>query len=301
MILWGGVSLLQQSWIENGMALVDSLCQKDNDFLLPKFTKMGIVVNSPMSYSESAAMTRTVMEELRVPRWDEESMTWVESSSYLLPRDLAQFWTEHSPRAVLPTAAQVLQVPKEQLNCLGRWSPSGGEDYARSHKAVVTRIQQQVMQAVQNGDPRLYEADIIDRLKSWTELREYTEGQAERLRESLTGLTVQFWDEMMKAKKPVEGDSILVTEQILHRVSQTLQVKSTGKQRTTYLIVYTRNRKKAKLHKMGGCQWTAVSLSDSQEVVKPVPSMYDSRCKLCWPKILDAADLDDGSSGESEL
>jgi len=258
-------------------------------------------VNSPMSYSELAAMTRTVMEELRVPKWDEESTTWIESSSYLLPRDLAQFWTEHSPRAVLPTAAQVLQVPKEQLNCLGRWSPSGGEDYARSHKAVVTRIQQQVMMAVHDSDPRLYEADIVDRLKSWMELMDYTDGQAERLRESLTGLTVRFWDEMKKAKKPVESESIKVTEQALQKVSQTLQVKTADKRRTTYLIVYTRNRKQAKLHKMGGCQWTLVSLADSQEVVRPVPSMYNSRCKLCWPKILDAADPEEGSSGESEL
>jgi hypothetical protein len=228
-------------------------------------------------------------------------MTWAESDNYLLPRDLAQFWTEHSPRAVLPTAAQVLQVPKEELNCLGRWSPSGGEDYARAHKAVVSKVQQQVMRAVHSGDPRLFEADILDRLASWAELREYTDSQADRLRSNLSELTANFWIEMKKSKKPVEADSIQVTEQILRKVSQSLQVAVTDKQRTSYLIVYTRNRKKAKLHRLGGCQWTAVGLSDSQEVVRPVPSMYDSRCKLCWPKIFAEAKLEEVSSGESEL
>ena len=147
----------------------------------------------------------------------------------------------------------------------------------------------------------MYEADILDRLRTWAELRDFTEDQLERLRSSLSDLTVKFWVEMKRAKLPVESETIKITDQILHRVSQTVQVKTTGKQRTSFLIVYTRNRKKAKLHKVGGCQWTAVSLADSQEVIKPLPSMYDSRCKLCWPKMLEEAGPEEGSSGESEL
>ena len=106
---------------------------------------------------------------------------------------------------------------------------------------------------------------------------------------------------MKRATPILESETVLVTEQTLKKVSQTLQVRATSKQRTAYLIVYIRNRKRAKLHKVGGCQWTVVSLADSQEVIRPVPSMYDSRCKLCWPKLLEAADSFEGSSGESEI
>jgi hypothetical protein len=106
---------------------------------------------------------------------------------------------------------------------------------------------------------------------------------------------------MKKSTLPVEEDTLKITEQVLKSVSQSLHIRTSTKQRVTYLIVYTRNRKKAKLHKLGGCQWTAVSLADSQEVIRPVPSMYDSRCKLCWPKMLEQADPEEGSSGESEI
>ena len=241
------------------------------------------------------------MEELRVPKWDAESTTWVEDDRYLLVRDLAQFWTEHSPRAVLPTAAQILQMPKEELNCLGRWSPTGGEDYARAHKAVVTKIQQQIAQAVRDCDPRLREADILDRLRSWAELRNFTYEQQERLHSSLSDLARDFWQQMGKSTPPVESEMIKLSDQVLKQVSRTLHVKGSGRQSATFLIVYSRNRKRAKLHRVGGCQWTVVSLADAQEVVKPVPTMYDSRCKLCWPKMLAGRGPEEGSSDESEL
>ena len=64
-----------------------------------------------------------------------------------------------------------------------------------------------------------------------------------------------------------------------------------------FVLVFGRGRKFARLHKSkGGCHWASLALSDSVTVQFVDPSMYNAKCKLCWPC---KARADAPSRGES--
>ena len=297
--LWIGATLTRSLWIEAGLAILSELKTEGNDFLLPRFTKAGVPTNEPMNYAESSALSKVVLSELKVPHFDSDRDEWVQGSAFLLPRIIASFWTEHSPRAVLPTAAQLLKVPKDERNYLGRWSPGGADEYGRGYRLVVQDIQQKVWSAVLSGDPRLAEFEILDRLARWAEDRNIPGAQFEEFKLSLNSCMKCFLEEIKKAGGPPNLQAI---EPFVLPVQPVPSLKPNCKSSCMFLIVYTRGRKHAKLHRIGGCQWTMVSLADCQEVAKPTRSMYNSRCKLCWPSLLADALADaEGNSSGSEL
>ena len=99
---------------------MDKLTQKTADFLLPSFGKDGAPRNTPMTYAESAGLTRVVLSKLTLPEFDEDSLTWSLSLEPIMSAELCQMFTEHSGRPVLPTAAQCLQFSKDESDHLGR-------------------------------------------------------------------------------------------------------------------------------------------------------------------------------------
>jgi hypothetical protein len=79
------------------------------------------------------------------------------------------------------------------------------------------------------------------------------------------------------------------------------RVRSKGDQhKYKFLIVYTRKRKSAKLHKAkDGCQWTKIELNDFTLHELVTPEQYSSRCKICWPgKATEDEDSDTSSPSE---
>ena len=195
-----------------------------------------------------------------------------------------------------PTAAQLLKVPEDERNYLGRWSPGGADEYGRGYRLVVQDIQQKVWSAVLSGDPRLAEFEILDRLTRWAEV---PEAQLGELKLSLNSSMRHFLEEVKKSGGPPPLQAV---EPFVLPVLPNPSLKPTGRSAGMFLIVYTRGRKHAKLHRVGGCQWTTVTLADCQEVAKPTRSMYNSRCKLCWPSLFaDALANAEGISSGSEL
>ena len=64
-----------------------------------------------------------------------------------------------------------------------------------------------------------------------------------------------------------------------------------------FMIVYTRKRKVACLHKAtGGCAWTRIELNDFTLHDIVVPEQYNKRCRLCWSKDEMVEDSSDTSS-----
>jgi hypothetical protein len=258
-----------------------------NDFILPGFDVGGKALPEPMCYQESAALTRLVLGKLHIPVFCEDKDAWEEAPGFLLCPELVSFWTEHSPRAVIPSASQVLECPKDERNYLGRWSPGGSDDYGRAYRVVVQGIQKKVVRAVLTGDRRLREHDVLDRMDQWGESRGVLGERMVALKGTLQLAMERYWEEVAKAGGPGEED--LVSTAVPSIPSQHL-VEPPSAKRGKYLIVYSRNRKHAKLHKVGGCAWTSVTLADSQEIIKLSATMYNSRCKLCWPEMAAAKD-----------
>lgn len=288
--IWTGLTLTRSLWLETGLGILDNLREVVSDFILPRFDANGTPLPEPMSYADSSALTQVIFGELMVPVFNEDSSTWEQGSDKLLPGKLVAFWTQHSPRAVVPTAAQILQVDKDSRNFLGRWSPGGSDEYGRGYRMVVMEIQQRVWRAVLSGDPRLGEHEILDRLDRWGEDRHFTAECTANIKQHLRSKMEDFAVQIRKAGGPPELSLPVVLP--LPSAPKPLIGKGKVSGKGRFLIVYTRNRKQAKLHKAGGCAWTTVVLADCQEVDKPVRSMYDSRCKLCWPELIRSSETD---------
>jgi hypothetical protein len=146
---------------------------------------------------------------------------------------------------------------------------------------VVQGIQKKVVRAVLSCDVRLREFDVLDRLEQWGEHRGMTEAKVQQLKQDLGSRFESFWTEVKKAGGPEEEEVTILSQPALNFHPD---IEPPSSKRGKFLIVYTRNRKQAKLHKVGGCAWTSVTLADSQEVIKVSSTMYNSRCKLCWPE-----------------
>jgi len=295
--IWMGSTLTRSMWLEHGLGLMDDLCRKDADYLLPSFTRDGRSKETPMSYSEAAGLSRAILADLRCPCFDEESLTWTVSSEPLLGNLLAQLFTEHSGRPVLPTAAQCLQIAKDERNNLGRWSPGGADDYSRSYRLIVQAIQMRVRTAVLSVDKRLEEVEILDTVLVWGKRRGWDEERTLEAKSMLEERFTSFWQEMKKAGGPPDDTEVIPSVSLPRTLASRSQPVSNAPR---FLIVYGRKRRSAKLHKVGGCPWTTIHLADSQEVAKPTPIMYDSRCKQCWPKLIkqsEEAEPGEPSSG----
>ena len=57
-----------------------------------------------------------------------------------------------------------------------------------------------------------------------------------------------------------------------------------------FLIIYGRKRKFSRLHLMGKCYWSRAEVRDCYATSTALPEMYNSRCKLCWPELVEVAE-----------
>ena len=298
--VWLGCTISRMPWLETGLGLLDEVGPKSRDYILPSFAANGEALQEPMTYQESAALSRQVWSRLKAPVYCVDKHEWEESGMGMICPELISFWTEHSPRSTLPSSAQVLECPKDERNYLGRWSPSGADEYGRAYRIVVQGIQRKVWSAVLSGDPRLREDDVVDRLDQWCEARELGSGKLGELKLVMLELIDAFWKEIAQTGGPPEPDEVVPLIPVPAQEFAEVATRNTRKGK--FLIVYTRNRKHAKLHRVGGCAWTSVTLADCQEVIKVSNTMYNSRCKLCWPEMAKkvAGEVSDCSSA-SEL
>ena len=303
-------TLTRSMWIENGLAMMEDLLPPDADFLLPRFGKGGEPKAEPITYTGSAALTARLFADLRVPIYCTDKNQWDEGTDRLLPGQLTTFWTEHGPRAVIPTASQALGAPKDLRDNLGRWSPSGSDDYSRTYRTAVGELQMLVLRGVLSQDRRLSEDDIGDRILQSAEYGLATAAKAEEMNRSFRSMVANFDVQLKRAGGMTDPDEELsaiqpvlqppVQQTTGQPVVQRKQVPVGGCS-DGFLIVYTRKRKSAKLHKLGGCEWTQVTLNDSLVVKSVNPEMYSSRCKLCFPKALVSCDDVGQAMSDSEL
>ena len=69
---------------------------------------------------------------------------------------VAKFWTPHSPKNFLPSAAAALDVPKPDRDMLGGWAAEESDRYARVSKYRIMHVQRQVARTfsdASNTDP----------------------------------------------------------------------------------------------------------------------------------------------------
>ena len=289
--------LLDLHWVVTWLGLVQTHLPLDRDYLLDMCTgDYERSIDRELTYTQSAALTRVVICELCVPT--RVNGKWNESSARLMPIELLGFFTEHGPRAVLPSIAVIIESDKTKRDMLGRWCPSGSDDYARTHRAVVVGIQTLAAQSLKRGEgaTRLHEDDVVERAHRFlVERRSFSSEIARGIVTKwkavldcfsvLLGTTTeaQILDECLPVSTLVPQLPFKLTprEQVLHK--ERGQVVREGR----FMVTYNRSGNKACLHKVaGGCFWAGKELLDVQIFEEVDSTMYSKRCKFCFPKPL---------------
>ena len=303
------VSITGKSWIITGLALVQELEPKDREFLLTNFqANLEAGKQGRLSYANSAALGQRLLGTLKVPTWEENN--WKETGIQLIPTVFLAAFTEHGPRSFMPSILAELEVEKSQRDYVGRWSPTGSDDYTRSYRAVVRRLQSTAIDAIRCGDSRLGDGDVFERLTEFGERLEVEslEEHFSWLRESLRKfqLSLKQYHETAPdddaiaicdqpaSDLPLTSFPIALTVDALKKKRVYTRVSSARSKK--FLLIFSQGRRFSRLHlSTSACPWVHTIVRDCEELEEVNPGLYNARCKICFP----TAGSDSSDSGDA--
>ena len=294
-------------WLSVGFDLMKELLPGDKiDFMIPRGTMKGLSsTHIPASYSDASAAEHRLFMELKVPGYD-TIMGWSESATALFPIPIIGFWTLHSPRNFVSSLLIFLDVEKSKRDMVGRWSPSGSEDYTRTYRAAVAKLQAAVVAALHNGAglSTMQEGDTVELLPEFLQERR---GLPAPLAEQM----VREWEQLMKdfhfALQGAESDNCAgltsVEVPLLSKAlaQEDLELADAEKAPVgDFLVIFTRGRRYARLHRFGACHWSFIEVHDALRMETVSPVLYNSRCKFCWPATKESVSSEGSQEETSE-
>ena len=144
------------------LTLLQKLAPHDRDYLLPSpATALAGCSRTEIRYDTAYALQGRLMYLLR------------DADGHFLTRSAPHFWTPHSGRNFLPSAASALDFDKSGRDYLGGWAAKGSDLYARVARLKITNIQRAVVRTVNEnaaGD-HLGEAETTAQLEVYMTLR----------------------------------------------------------------------------------------------------------------------------------
>ena len=319
LIIASNASVTGMPWLQVGMKLIAEHDLFSRNYLLPDCgAGLGSFGNKMAKYAAASAASRQVFERLKLPKSatrgeDGRVVIW-NAMDHLdfMSEAMVHFWTEHLPRACMTSWAGLLGVDKATKDLLGRWSPTGSEDYTRTYRLMVKKLQLDVVKAIRAGDERLPEDDI------WERLPRFIEENPELCQGMDAKKEIAGWQRMHKhfiqelQRKGPHVPELMVSEPEVEVLSSDAAVviadsseaaKSLLMRSKKFVIVYSRGRKFARIHNTeSNCHWSRQLVCDAIEVDVADPSMYDARCRICWPteEALDEVDSDVYESDEQD-
>ena len=224
------------------------------------------------------------MKDLKVPVY--QNGRWMASEESLLPARMVPGWTGHSKRSTLPSMLASLNVPKSDRDPLGRWSPSGSDEYVRTYKALVRSVITVLKTSVVAGGV----AEKLDEVDGAHEAaclaRKRGGGEMEVYEEEVEELMVRAKDFYRAYSSYSAGNPPVPPADALPLDTSALAEAPDAEPVAKYLLSVTDRGRVTRLHRADGC-WRAVARSFKHfhlvhdEVVDE--ERYDSFCKDCWP------------------
>ena len=133
-------------WLRRGFELWQEAVPQDVDHFLPRPAgDLSSFTRRVASTHDLAAMFRAALQGLLVPALGDAG--WATTEEEFVNDSFAGTFTGHSERCSLPSLAATLGVPKAERDYLGRWSPSGSDEYIRSSKVVMRKTVEKLMEA----------------------------------------------------------------------------------------------------------------------------------------------------------
>jgi len=129
------------AWLATGIELWNTIEGQRDYLLLVPDREFGGFSPQELLYPEAVTLTRGLFAGVRdfgIAIFEDERAT--------------HYFTEHSPRAFLPSAAACLGFSPDWVDALGCWSPRGGEVYVRTVLKRQEIMQQRVARVARNSE-----------------------------------------------------------------------------------------------------------------------------------------------------
>jgi hypothetical protein len=283
---------LQEEWLETGHALwsLPALGSRDRDYFLPRFTSdLEDTFDVPASSSDLATLGRLVLEQLVTPVSGtdaEGKVGWNEGPTTLVPRPLLGGWTGHSERCTLPSIYAAMGVPKSERDPLGRWSPTGSDDYVRTYRALVSSLAYKFRAMLAEGNV----VAATDEEEAFDEARLYASRLGNIEPQILQESADRMWETAkvfyaLWAMDPGVGRSVVRPEAVV--LSQVVEDRD-EMETARFIIVMSKKGAMLRLHRSDGCsQARALSFASYEFCdLDPVPqNLYSHYCHTCWPRV----------------
>ena len=304
-------SVAGTKWLHVGYELWLGSVPKGLDFFLPRLSKdMKFFVPKVPTSSDLAGMFTQVLLTVRQPVEGDGGL--VPGQAAMLDESMAVSWTGHSERSSLPSLAATLGVPKMERDYLGRWSPSGSDEYVRTYRSIMKKTMGVLLEAVKGDSP--YQA--LD------EAEAYEAATAVMIRKGIDEETASAACEVAKSRaRSVFGLLWGQTDQSppktglsgaarLPEVPDTIE-EQRGEEREeekAKFVVSVGNKKRKGgavdcLHRRDGCWRGRGLVFSSYELIfddPPDSNSYSEVCKTCWPSGRPAFPRGEAKSDDSD-
>ena len=296
---------LEASWLATGHRLRQEYFG-DNPYMIPLPTR-DLQGAHPLAgvYGDAAAASQGLLVRLRLPSataadGDADAAAAGPRGCFLLPPQAGAFWTEHSERNAMPTAAAALDMGDEVARRLGRWQTGQvTELYVRSTVAIVLSAQKRVAQRVRaGGSDFLGEEVVLSKLERYLRGKGLPEKDIDLTRRRLTHFDCEKagGDSGSEGTAPTEPydeeDPAEEPGELQEGGAQDTGGDSSGGERgdageglTGYVVSVVGRKRYRRLHHLTKCG--LIPGRDYQDytvygAVLPPADRYDSICSRCW-------------------
>jgi hypothetical protein len=283
--------VIRASWLTVGYELWEKVGEDSRDFFLPRLSEdLRGFLAEPATSRDLSTLGTLVLAELGMPVYKEPldfkkdvDEGWRSGQDKLIPLVLVSGWTGHSERATLPSLYAAMNVPKSERDPLGRWCPSGSDDYVRTYKALMRTLACRLRGMLLKGDTFEVadEGEAMEDVLVFIEAKGRDVGPEVRMAaESVVEKSKNFYGMVAKVPglkappvtEPSPCDALVVEK---------------DEEASLYVIASSKRGTALCLHRREGC-WRAQSLVfHSYELynTSPVPEcLYKTFCRDCWPK-----------------
>jgi hypothetical protein len=226
---------------------------------------------------------------------------WENGGTRLVPFEMAIGWTGHSERSTLPSLYASMGVAKSERDPLGRWSPSGSDDYVRTYKVLVKTLALRLRSMIQKGET----FEVADEEDAVAEVLVFIAAKGNEVSDKTRDEAAAFV-KVAKTFYAAIARSPTGPEAPLPEVCHASLVEAEEDEEVAPFIIACSKRGASRcLHKGGGC-WRArglVFLSFETCYVSPVPApSYKTYCRDCWPREgpCQAVNVDGSSESSAE-
>ncbi|CAE7222603.1 unnamed protein product [Symbiodinium sp. CCMP2592] len=242
-----------------------------------------------------AGYVREVFKRLATPKFEDGAYR-LNLQRYLLVEGAQGFFTGHSPRNWLTSAAAVLGWSKDQRDFLGRWmiGGSGSADYTRTAREVVHRIQIGVCEAIVTGKGGEYqESEALEELKAFVDERGGSGALARRRHDLLR--TVEGVRCLGSKWPAIEQDDADASEE--EEAPEAMNVEGSA---TKYFISISRKTGHRRLHLNGPCHVKPHHCNRVEFVERVALDQIDSICRDCKHRMREDQGAEDDQDTSSE-